>query len=79
MVTLVGIIEEQGFNTLIGGARRNEEKARVKKRIFSLRDRFGQWDPKSQCPELWSLYNTWLLSGEDMCVFPISSQAELDI
>ena len=66
-VTLVETIEEQGFDALMGGARRDEEKARAKERIFSFRDEFGQWDPKSQRPELWSLYNTRLFSGENMC------------
>ena len=78
-VTLVETIEEQGFDALMGGARRDEEKARAKERIFSFRDEFGQWDPKSQRPELWSLYNTRLFSGENMRVFPISNWTELDI
>ena len=63
----------------MGGARRDEEKARAKERIFSFRDEFGQWDPKNQRPELWSLYNTRLFQGENMRVFPISNWTELDI
>lgn len=78
-VTLVETIEEQGFDALMGGARRDEEKARAKERIFSFRDEFGQWDPKNQRPELWSLYNTRLFAGENMRVFPISNWTELDI
>ena len=78
-VTLVETIEEQGFDALMGGARRDEEKARAKERIFSFRDEFGQWDPKNQRPELWSLYNTRLANGENMRVFPISNWTELDI
>jgi len=78
-VTLVETIEEQGFDALMGGARRDEEKARAKERIFSFRDEFGQWDPKNQRPELWSLYNTRLFPGENMRVFPISNWTELDI
>ena len=78
-VTLVETIEEQGFDALMGGARRDEEKARAKERIFSFRDEFGQWDPKNQRPELWSVYNTRLFPGENMRVFPISNWTELDI
>ena len=78
-ITLVETIEEQGFDALMGGARRDEEKARAKERIFSFRDEFGQWDPKNQRPELWSLYNTRLFQGENMRVFPISNWTELDI
>ncbi len=78
-ITLVETIEEQGFDALMGGARRDEEKARAKERIFSFRDEFGQWDPKNQRPELWSLYNTRLFPGENMRVFPISNWTELDI
>ena len=78
-VTLLETIEEQGFDALMGGARRDEEKARAKERIFSFRDEFGQWDPKNQRPELWSLYNTRLFNGENMRVFPISNWTELDI
>lgn len=78
-VTLVETIEQQGFDALMGGARRDEEKARAKERIFSFRDDFGQWDPKNQRPELWDLYNTRLFQGENMRVFPISNWTELDI
>lgn len=78
-VTLLETIEEQGFDALMGGARRDEEKARAKERIFSFRDEFGQWDPKAQRPELWSLYNAKLHKGENMRVFPISNWTELDI
>ncbi|MBH2307960.1 sulfate adenylyltransferase subunit 2 [Neisseria meningitidis] len=78
-VTLLETIEANGFDALMGGARRDEEKARAKERIFSFRDEFGQWDPKAQRPELWSLYNTRLHKGENMRVFPISNWTELDI
>ncbi|HFC8536110.1 TPA: sulfate adenylyltransferase subunit CysD [Neisseria bacilliformis] len=78
-VTLVEAIEENGFDALMGGARRDEEKARAKERIFSFRDEFGQWDPKNQRPELWDIYNTRLFAGENMRVFPISNWTELDI
>lgn len=78
-VTLLEAIEEHQFDALMGGARRDEEKARAKERIFSFRDEFGQWDPKSQRPELWSLYNTRLHNNENMRVFPISNWTELDI
>lgn len=78
-VTLVETIEKQGFDALMGGARRDEEKARAKERIFSFRDEFGQWNPKNQRPELWDLYNTRLFQGENMRVFPISNWTELDI
>ncbi len=78
-VSLVEAIEEYGFDALMGGARRDEEKARAKERIFSFRDEFGQWDPKNQRPELWSLYNTRLFHGENMRIFPISNWTELDI
>ena len=78
-VTLLDAITELGFDACIGGARRDEEKARAKERIFSFRDEFGQWDPKSQRPELWSLYNTRLHAGENIRVFPISNWTELDI
>lgn len=78
-VTLVETIEAHGFDALMGGARRDEEKARAKERIFSFRDEFGQWDPKNQRPELWNLYNTRLFQGENMRVFPISNWTELDI
>ncbi len=78
-VTLLEAIEEFRFDALIGGARRDEEKARAKERIFSHRDSFGQWQPKSQRPELWSLFNTRLNSGEHFRVFPISNWTELDV
>jgi sulfate adenylyltransferase subunit 2 len=78
-VTLLEAIEEFRFDALIGGARRDEEKARAKERIFSFRDEFGQWDPKAQRPELWSLYNTRVHAGEHMRVFPISNWTELDV
>lgn len=78
-VTLLETIEANGFDALMGGARRDEEKARSKERIFSFRDEFGQWDPKAQRPELWSLYNAKLHKGENMRVFPISNWTELDI
>ena len=72
-------IEEHKFDALLGGARRDEEKARAKERIFSFRDEFGQWDPKAQRPELWKLYNARISPGENMRVFPISNWTELDI
>jgi sulfate adenylyltransferase subunit 2 len=78
-VTLLDAIQEHGFDALFGGARRDEEKARAKERIFSHRDEFGQWDPKNQRPELWSLYNARLASGEHLRVFPLSNWTELDI
>ena len=78
-VTLLESIEEFKFDALIGGARRDEEKARAKERIFSFRDDFGQWNPKFQRPELWDLYNTHVFKGEHMRVFPISNWTELDI
>ncbi|WGE35835.1 sulfate adenylyltransferase subunit CysD [Actinobacillus genomosp. 1] len=78
-VTLLETIEANGFDALMGGARRDEEKARAKERIFSFRDEFGQWDPKAQRPELWSIYNAKLHKGENMRVFPISNWTELDI
>jgi sulfate adenylyltransferase subunit 2 len=78
-VTLLETIEKYKFDALIGGARRDEEKARAKERFFSHRDEFGQWDPKAQRPELWSLYNARILPGENMRVFPISNWTELDI
>ena len=78
-VTLLDAIEEFGFDACFGGARRDEEKARAKERIFSFRDAFGQWDPKNQRPELWSLYNTHVQKGEHMRVFPISNWTELDV
>jgi len=78
-VTLLDTIAEYGFDACIGGARRDEEKARAKERIFSFRDEFGQWDPKNQRPELWSLYNTRVRKGENIRVFPISNWTELDV
>lgn len=78
-VTLLETIAEHGFDVCIGGARRDEEKARAKERIFSFRDDFGQWDPKAQRPELWSLYNARVHKGENMRVFPISNWTEMDI
>ena len=78
-VTLLEAIEKHGFDACIGGARRDEEKARAKERVFSFRDSFGQWDPKAQRPELWSLYNTKTHAGENMRVFPISNWTELDV
>ena len=78
-VTLLEAIEEFGFDALIGGARRDEEKARAKERIFSHRDNFGQWQPKAQRPELWTLFNNKLQPGEHFRVFPISNWTELDV
>lgn len=78
-VTLLDAIEEFGFDACFGGARRDEEKARAKERIFSFRDEFGQWDPKNQRPELWHLYNTRVHPGENIRVFPLSNWTELDI
>ena len=78
-VTLLETIAEHQFDACIGGARRDEEKARAKERIFSFRDDFGQWDPKAQRPELWSIYNARIHKGENMRVFPISNWTELDI
>lgn len=77
--TLLDTIEEFGFDACIGGARRDEEKARAKERIFSVRDEFGQWDPKLQRPELWNIYNGSINKGENVRVFPISNWTELDI
>lgn len=76
---LLKAIKEGGFDAIIGGARRDEEKARAKERIFSHRDEFGQWDPRRQRPELWRQYNTLLHEGESMRVFPISNWTELDV
>lgn len=78
-VTLLETIEAHRFDVLIGGARRDEEKARAKERIFSHRDAFGQWQPKAQRPELWTLFNTRLQPGEHMRAFPISNWTELDV
>ena len=77
--TLLDTIEEFQFDACIGGARRDEEKARAKERIFSVRDEFGQWDPKRQRPELWNTYNGRISRGENVRVFPISNWTELDI
>jgi sulfate adenylyltransferase subunit 2 len=77
--TLLDTIEEFGFDACIGGARRDEEKARAKERIFSVRDEFGQWNPKLQRPELWSIYNGRIHKGENVRVFPISNWTELDV
>ncbi|MBI3130115.1 MAG: sulfate adenylyltransferase subunit CysD [Acidobacteria bacterium] len=78
-VTLLEAIAEFQFDALIGGARRDEEKARAKERIFSFRDAFGQWDPKAQRPELWDLYNARIAPGEHIRAFPISNWTELDV
>lgn len=77
--TLLDTIEEFGFDACIGGARRDEEKARAKERFFSVRDAFGQWDPKLQRPELWNIYNGKINKGENVRVFPISNWTELDV
>jgi sulfate adenylyltransferase subunit 2 len=77
--TLLDAIEEHEFDAAIGGARRDEERARAKERIFSHRDEFGQWDPKHQRPELWSLYNGRIRRGEHLRVFPLSNWTELDV
>ena len=78
-VTLLDAIEEHGFDAVFGGARRDEEKARAKERVFSFRDDFGQWDPKGQRPEVWSLYNGRHRKGEHIRIFPISNWTELDV
>jgi len=78
-VTLLEAIAEFGFDAAIGGARRDEEKARAKERVFSVRDAFGQWDPRNQRPELWNLYNARVAPGEHVRVFPISHWTELDV
>jgi sulfate adenylyltransferase subunit 2 len=78
-VTLLETIAEHQFDACIGGARRDEEKARAKERVFSFRDEFGQWDPKNQRPELWNLYNARVHNGEHVRVFPISNWTELDV
>jgi sulfate adenylyltransferase subunit 2 len=78
-VTLLRTIEDNRFDAVFGGARRDEDKARAKERVFSFRDDFGQWDPKNQRPELWSLYNGRIRRGEHIRVFPISNWTELDI
>ena len=77
--TLLDAIEEHGFDAAFGGARRDEERARAKERVFSFRDDFGQWDPKRQRPELWSLFNGRIRKGEHVRVFPISNWTELDV
>jgi sulfate adenylyltransferase subunit 2 len=78
-VTLLDAIEEHGFKAAFGGARRDEERARAKERVFSFRDDFGQWDPKRQRPEVWSIYNGSVRPGESVRVFPLSNWTELDI
>jgi sulfate adenylyltransferase subunit 2 len=77
--TLLDAIAENQFDAVFGGARRDEEKARAKERVFSFRDEFGQWDPKNQRPELWGLYNTRIHRGEHIRVFPLSNWTELDV
>jgi sulfate adenylyltransferase subunit 2 len=77
--TLLGAIEEFHFDCCLGGARRDEERARAKERFFSFRDAFGQWDPKNQRPEIWNLYNARLNPGENMRVFPLSNWTEMDV
>ncbi len=77
--TLLAAIEEFRFDCLIGGARRDEEKARAKERFFSFRDTFGQWDPKNQRPEVWNLYNARINAGEHMRAFPLSNWTEMDV
>ncbi len=77
--TLLHAIEEEGFTAAFGGGRRDEEKARAKERVYSHRDEFGQWDPKMQRPELWSLYNGRISAGEHMRIFPLSNWTELDV
>jgi sulfate adenylyltransferase subunit 2 len=78
-VTLLDAIAEHGFDAAFGGARRDEERARAKERVLSFRDDFGQWDPKSQRPELWNLYNSRIRRGEHVRVFPLSNWTELDV
>ncbi len=77
--SLLNAIEKHRFDMVFGGARRDEEKARAKERVFSFRDEFGQWDPKNQRPELWSLYNSHIRVGEHIRAFPISNWTEMDI
>jgi len=77
--TLLDAIAKQRFDAAIGGARRDEERARAKERVFSFRDDFGHWDPKHQRPELWNLYNTRIRPGEHVRVFPLSNWTELDV
>src|SRR3954454_2879496 len=76
---LLEAVEKYRFDALFGGARRDEERARAKERVFSFRDEFGQWDPKNQRPELWDLYNGRVLPGESIRVFPLSNWTELDV
>ncbi|MFG2037475.1 sulfate adenylyltransferase subunit CysD [Dactylosporangium sp. NPDC048998] len=76
---LLGAVEKYRFDALFGGARRDEEKARAKERVFSFRDDFGQWDPRNQRPELWALYNARIAPGESIRVFPLSNWTELDV
>jgi sulfate adenylyltransferase subunit 2 len=78
-VTLLDAIEEMKFDVALGGGRRDEEKARAKERFFSHRDEFGQWDPKNQRPEIWSLYNGRVFPGQSIRVFPLSNWTELDV
>ncbi|MEN3273922.1 MAG: sulfate adenylyltransferase subunit 2 [Actinomycetota bacterium] len=78
-ITLLDALEQHGFDAAIGGARRDEEKARAKERVFSFRDDFGQWDPKAQRPELWNLFNGRIRKGEGVRVFPLSNWTELDV
>jgi sulfate adenylyltransferase subunit 2 len=78
-VTLLDALAEYGFDAAFGGARRDEERARAKERVFSFRDDFGQWDPKNQRPELWNLYNGRIKKGENVRVFPLSNWTELDV
>ncbi len=78
-VTLLDAVAAHGFDACVGGARRDEEKARAKERVFSFRDTFGQWDPKNQRPELWSLYNARIRRGEHIRAFPLSTWTELDV
>jgi len=76
---LLETVEKHGFDALLGGARRDEEKARAKERVFSFRDEFGQWDPKNQRPELWNIYNGRIHPGESIRAFPLSNWTELDV
>ncbi len=76
---LLEALKKYDFDAAFGGARREEEKSRAKERVFSLRDRYGQWDPKNQRPELWDLYNVWINEGESVRVFPLSNWTEYDI
>jgi sulfate adenylyltransferase subunit 2 len=76
---LLEAVEQNGFDALFGGARRDEEKARAKERVFSFRDEFGQWDPKNQRPELWNLYNGRVQQGQSIRIFPLSNWTELDV